>query len=142
MHQRPALHAGEDLLVELLLVLAAAQREAAARTPQRLVRRRGHDVSVRHGTRMQTAGDETGDVRHVDDEVRFGFVRDLGKARKVDNTRIRAGTRYDDLWTMLSREVADLIIVDASVSAEAVCNCLVDLAAEIDGRAVCEMAAM
>ena len=69
VHQRAALDAGEDRRVDLLGdVLVVGQDHAAARTAQRLVRRRGDDVSVRERARMLTAGNEAGEVRHVDHE--------------------------------------------------------------------------
>ena len=67
VHQRAALHAGEhrrvDLLRELLVV---GQDHAAARAAQRLVRGRGHDMGMRERDRMRAAGDEPGEMRHVD----------------------------------------------------------------------------
>ena len=46
----------------------AAEDRAGARAPQRLVGRERHDVGERHRRRMRAAGDQTGDVRGVDDQ--------------------------------------------------------------------------
>ena len=67
MHQRAALQAREDRRVELLGErLVVAQDQAAARAAQRLVRGRGGDMGVRHRRGMHAAGDEAGEMRHVD----------------------------------------------------------------------------
>ncbi len=52
--------------------LRLAEHHAAARAAQRLVRRGGGDVRVRHRVEVageHLAGDQPGEVRHVDDEV-------------------------------------------------------------------------
>ena len=49
VHQRSALDAGEDGLVDLLGALFLAQDHAAPRAAQGLVRRRGHEVGVGTG---------------------------------------------------------------------------------------------
>ena len=65
VHERAALHAGEDSAVDRLRVLLLAEDEAGARAGERLVRRRGDEVAVRHRARMQPGGDEPGEVGHV-----------------------------------------------------------------------------
>ena len=65
VHQRAALDAREHRAVEILRVLLAAQDHAAARPAQRLVRRRGDEIGVRHRARVHPGGDQAGDVRHV-----------------------------------------------------------------------------
>jgi hypothetical protein len=66
VHQRAALHAGEDLGVQLLAqVGVVGQDHAAARAAQGLVRGGGHDVGVAHGRGVHSGGDEPGDVGHV-----------------------------------------------------------------------------
>ena len=82
VHQRAALLAGEDGRVDLLGVLLLAEDHAAARAAERLVDRRRDDVRVRHRARVQPAGDEAGEVRHVDEQVGADLVGDLrGSAR-------------------------------------------------------------
>ena len=67
MHQRAALHAGKHGRIELLgQRLVIGENDAAARTAQRLVRRRGDDMGVRKWRGMCTASDEPGKMRHVD----------------------------------------------------------------------------
>ena len=71
VHQRPALQAREDRRVELLgQRLVVAQDQAAARAAQRFVRGRGGDMGMRHRRGMHAAGDEPGEMRHVDHEDR------------------------------------------------------------------------
>ena len=49
VHERAALHAGEDGLVDLLRVLLLAEDEPAPGSPQRLVGRRRHKLRVGNG---------------------------------------------------------------------------------------------
>ena len=115
VHQRPALDAGEQRSIEVLGVLRAAQHHAAARAAQRLVRRRGHEVGVRHRARMHLRGDEPGDVRHVGDHRRADVAPDLADALEVDDPRIGAGADHDHLRLVLVREPLELVVVDALV---------------------------
>ena len=68
MHERSALHSGEDLRIDRLRVLRLAENHAGARTAQTFVRRAGDKVGIRHRSRMHTARDKSGNVRHVDKE--------------------------------------------------------------------------
>src|SRR5207248_8436352 len=65
VHERAALHAGEDRPIDRLGMLLAAEDEAGARPGQRLMRRRGDEVAVLDRVRMQPGSDEPGEVRHV-----------------------------------------------------------------------------
>src|SRR5205085_1019767 len=65
MHQRTALHAGEDRRVDLLgEFLVIGEDHAAARTAQRLVRRGGHDMRMRERRRMRATG-----LNHLPDRL-------------------------------------------------------------------------
>ena len=83
MHQRPALQAREYGRIDLLPeVRIARQDHAAARTAQRLVRRRRHHMGVIERSGVHAARDESGKVRHVDHEVGADGIGDLpGSAR-------------------------------------------------------------
>ena len=72
--------------------LRLAQHHAAARAAQRLVRRRRRDVGVRHGVEVageHLAGDEPGEVGHVDHQHGADLVGDLAHRREVDLARVR-----------------------------------------------------
>jgi hypothetical protein len=143
MDQRAALHAREDALVDGLGVLLLAEYEAAARTAQRLVRGRGHGIGVRDRRRMQLGCDQPGDVGHVDHEARAHFGGDPGEVLEVDDARVGAGARHDELRPVFLRQVADLVVVDALVVlAHAVGDHVVEHTAEVDRRAVRQMAAV
>ena len=66
VHQRAALLAGEDASIDCGGELLLAENQAGARSAQGLVRGGGDDVRVGHGRRMNAAGDESGEVGHVD----------------------------------------------------------------------------
>ena len=70
MHERAALHAGENGRIELLGKFLFAHDDAAARSAQTLVRGRSDEVRVWDRARMFARGDETRDVRHVDEKQR------------------------------------------------------------------------
>ena len=68
--ERAALGAGEHRLVDRLGVLGGAEDEPGARAAQRLVRGAGDDLRVRHRRRIDPAGHQPGEVRHVHQEER------------------------------------------------------------------------
>ena len=113
VHQRTALETREDRAVDLLGVLRLAHHHPAARTAQRLVGRRGHEMAMRHRRGMKTGGDQSGDVRDVGHEERAGTVGDLAKAREVDRPAVGRGAADDQLRTVLERQALDLVVVDA-----------------------------
>ena len=98
MHQRAALQAREDRRVELLGErLVVAQDQAAARAAQRLVRGGGGDMGMRHRRGMHAAGDEAGEMRHVDHEIGADAVGDLAEALEVPGARIGRAAGDDQL---------------------------------------------
>ena len=88
VHQRAALLAGEDVGVELLGQLRVARHdEAGTRAADGLVHGGADDVGERHGRRVQPRGDETGEVRHVDPELRADLVGDRAERGEVEVAR-------------------------------------------------------
>ena len=67
--ERAALPTGEHRLVDRRGVLRRRQDASAAWAAQRLVRGERDDVGVRHRVGMRTAGDQSGEVRRVEQEV-------------------------------------------------------------------------
>ena len=86
--ERAALHPRKDRAVERFRMLLPAEDEAPREAPQRLVRRRGDEVAVRHRVRVQARRDQSGDVRHVAEQKRSDLVGDL---RESEPPRSRAG---------------------------------------------------
>ena len=97
VHERAALRAGENGAVDLFGKLVAAENDRTARAAQRLVRRAGDDIGIRHRARVHASGDKAADVRHVDHQVRADGIGDGAKARKVDHARIGACPGDDEL---------------------------------------------
>ena len=77
MHERAALHAGENGRIELLGKFLFAHDDAAARAAQTFVRRGGYKLRVRNRTRMLTSRNKSGDVRHVDEQDRADRICNL-----------------------------------------------------------------
>ena len=110
MHQRPALQAREDRRVDLLGdVLVVGEDQAAARPAQRLVRRRGDDMGVRDRRGMDAAGDQPGEMRHVDHQVGADRIGDLAEAAEVPDARIGGAAGDDQLRLGLAGDPLDLV---------------------------------
>ena len=143
MHQRPTLQAGEDRGVELLCqLLVVGESEARARPAQRLVRGRGDDVGVRKRTGMRSAGDEAGEMRHVDEEFSANLVGNFAEAAEIDEPGIGRSAGDDDFWPVLARELCHLVEVDTVVVApHAVSYGLEPAPRHVHGRAMRQVAA-
>src|SRR5438132_3431756 len=87
--KRTTLETGKDGAIHCNRVLLRAEDEATARSRQRLVRRRRDEVAERGGIRVETSGDEPGEVRHVAQQKGSHLVRDLAEPRGIDLSRIR-----------------------------------------------------
>ena len=116
---------------------------ARARAAQGFVRGRGNDVRVRHWRRMRAAGDQSGEVRHVDHEQRARLVGDLAHAGEIDDPRIGAATADDHLGMMFERKLFEIVVVDGlGFLGHAVGNDLVSLAGEVQRMPVREVSAV
>ena len=118
MHQRPALQAGEDRRVDLLRdLLVVGEDQAAARTAQRLVRGRRDDMRMRDRRRMHAAGDEPGEMRHVDHQIGADRIGDLAEALEIPDARIGRAAGDDELRLVGVRDPLDLVVVEQLVLA-------------------------
>ena len=145
VHERTALQAREHDALQLLdqfLRRALREHDAAARSAQRLVRGRGDDVRMRQRARVDARGHQARDVRHVDEEDRADRVRDAAHARPVDDLRVRAEAADQHLRLVLVGEALHVVVVDEAVRVDAVLHRVEQLAAEVDLRAVREVAAV
>ena len=83
---------------------------------------------------------DVGDVRH---QERADLVGDRAEGGEVDGAGVGGRAALDQLRAMLAREVAQLVEVDLlPVPAHAVGHDLVELAREVDGAAVGQVAAV
>jgi hypothetical protein len=91
---------------------------------------------------MDAAGDEAGEMRHVDHEIGADRVGDLAESAEVNDARIGRAAGDDHFGPMLFGEPLDLLHVDeVIVAAHAVGHDLEPAARHVDRRAVSEMAA-
>ena len=114
VHQGAALGAGEDGGVELFGPFLLGQDQTAAGAAERLMRRRRDDVGIGNGAHMRTAGDEAGDMGHIDHQQRAVAVGDLAEDLEVDRSGVRRRTGDDQLRAILLDQLLDLVIVDAA----------------------------
>ena len=73
--------------------------------------RRSNYLSVRHRGRVFVSSHQPRDMRHIDHQLSAYLVRYAPKARKVDNSRVRARPGDDKLRAMLLREPLHFVIV-------------------------------
>ena len=141
--ERTALHSREDGTVDRASVLFAAEDEAGARPGERLVGRRGDEVAVLDGVRMQPRCDETREVRHVTEQQRADLVGDLAKPVGLDRARIGRAAADDQLRAAFLRLLEHLRVVDGHrLARHAVVGDRVEAAAEVDLQPVREVAAV
>ena len=115
VHQRAALGAREHGAVDLLRdLLVVGEDDAAAGSAHGLVGGHGDHVRVGQRVRMQSAGHQARDVRHIHHQIRAHTVGDLGKPRKIDDPGIRGCAGDDHLRLVLLRLLLHVIVVDES----------------------------
>ena len=143
VHERAALGARENRGVDHLGVGGAAEDQAAARAAQGLVRGGRDEVGMGNGRRVVTRGDEAGDVRDVGEEQGADGAGDFTHAGEVDDAGVGAGADGDHLGLLALGRGGELVVVDqAVVLTDTVLHELIELAGEIGGVAVGEVAAV
>ena len=90
---------------------------------------------------MQPGGDETGEVRHVDDEDGTDLIGDALQGREIDDARVGAPATDQEPRPLAARHVAHLVVVDPpGVLAHPVGARLEQHPREVHGRAVRQVA--
>ena len=103
----------------------------------------GDDVGVGNGRRMGVAGDEAGEVGHVDHEKRADFVGDVAHAGEVELAGVGAAAADDNFWFFTEGDGFELVVVDGfCVAANLIADDAVELAGEVEFVAVGEVAAV
>ncbi len=91
---------------------------------------------------MDTGRDQSGEMRHVDHEVRADLVGDRAETGEVDDPRVGRAAGDDDFRLVLERQPLDLVEVDQGIVApDAVLNGMQPLAGDRRRRPVREVAA-
>src|SRR5207248_9885577 len=91
VHERSALDSGKNGRVDLFREFFLAENDSAARAAQTFVGGGGDELRVRNRSWMLAAGDQTRNVRHVDEEERTHRVGDLAHPVKIDDSRLGGG---------------------------------------------------
>ena len=141
VHQGPTLQPREDGLVHRFRMLLLTQDHPAPRAAERLMGRGRDDVGVGDRAGMEPRGHEPRDVRHIDHEIGACLPSDVAKRLEIDNSGIGAGAGHDHLRSGLQRLLTKKVVVDAGIRLpHSVRHYLVELAAEVYGRPVSQMA--
>ena len=99
-------------------------------------------MGVRERARMHAAGNQPGEMRHVDHQIGADRVGNLAEAAEIDDARIGRAAGDDHFGPVLARELLHLLEVDAVIIApHAVGHDLEPLARHVDRRAMGQMAA-
>ena len=99
-------------------------------------------MGMRQRRRMHAAGDQAGDMRHVDHQIGADRIGDLAETLPVPDARIGGAAGEDQLRLVLVRQPLDLVHVEQMVVlAHAVGDDLEPFAGHVDRRAVRQVAA-
>ena len=66
---------------------------------------------------MHAAGDEAGEMRHIDHQIGADLIGDLAETAEIDDPRIRRSTGDNDFRPVLLGEPLDLLHVDQVIVA-------------------------
>src|SRR5580700_2462872 len=89
---------------------------------------------------MDAADYEPGKVRHIDHEIGTDLFGDCGKLLEVESSRIGTVSSHNHLRLFTPRYFGNLVVVeDLGLVVDEVGDEVVDLAAEVDGRTVCQV---
>ncbi len=92
---------------------------------------------------MRASGNQSGEVRHVNQVERANFVGDLAHAREVDEARIGAASADDQLRLLALSDLLQIVVVDGlGFLRHAVGNDLVGLAGKVQRMTMREVSAM
>ena len=143
VYQRTALGAGEDRFIDGRAVLLLREDDAGARSAQGLVSGGRHDVGIFAGIGVQAGGNQSGEMRHVDQQDRAHGIADFAEALEVPGTRIGAAAGDDHFGLVLFGEARHAFEIDALVFlARLVRHHVVGLAGEVELVAVSQVAAV
>ena len=107
VHQRPALHAGEDRTCRWPAAYCSRQRMMPARGPRSVLWVVEVTMSAYwQGFGMDAGRHEAREVRHVDQQHGADRIRDLAHAAEIDDARIGAAAADDHLRPVLGGQRA------------------------------------
>ena len=143
VHQRAALGAGEDGLVNSLGVLLLAEDHAAPGASQGLVGGSGNHVGVGHRVLMDPRRHQPGDVGHIHHELSPAGAGDLPELSEVDSPGIGAGPGHNELGLHFQGLGHQFVIVNAAgIRVHAVGHKVVQRTGHVHRGAVGQVAAL
>ena len=145
VHQRAALgaweHGGVQLFVQLFIT-AFRQDQATAWTRQGFVGGGGHNVRMWNRVRVNASGNQTGNVRHVDEQVRADAVSDFTHFCPVNDAGVSREATDDHLRLVLFGLLRHVFVVNFTGLINTVRDDVVQFAREVNRRAVSQVAAL
>ncbi len=143
VHERAALAEREHRLVDPLGQLLAAEDHSTPRPTQDLVSSETDHVGIGHRAGDGPARHQTDEVRGIDHQPCPDLVGDRAEGGEVNQPGIRGGATDNHFRSMLTREVANLVIVDHfGVFAHPVGDDIEPLPAEVDPTTMSKMTAV
>ena len=112
MHERAALRARENGLVDRFRVFFLAKDHTATGTAKSLVSGGSDKIGVGDRALMEPRCHQTGDMRHIDHQKCPGFMGDLRHFSEVDLPRIGGSTGNDHFRSVFPSKTANFLIID------------------------------
>ncbi len=135
VHQRTALTAREDSRVQFLIEIFVAvfrQNDTTARTRQRFVSGRGHDVRMRDRTRVNVCSNQAGNVCHVHKQPCTYAIRDFAHFRPVANAGVRRESANDHFWLVGFRQFSQFVVVNFTGLIDTVSHNVIEFARQVN----------
>ncbi|CDH43407.1 hypothetical protein BN874_120058 [Candidatus Contendobacter odensis Run_B_J11] len=145
MHQRTALSAGKYQRIQLLfnVGIGTGQDQAAARAAQGLVSRSRHYVGNRDRIGIDACRHQSGNVRHIHEQIGANLISNRAKSRPVHDPRIGREAGDNHLGLAFQRQPFHLFVINLTGGfVQAVLHRPIQSPREIDLGTMGEMAAM
>ena len=134
---------GKTVLIDGGAVLFLRENEAAAGSAESLMGGRSDDVGVLAGVRVKTRGDQSRNMRHVDQQQGADRIGNFAETREIQFARVGAAAGDDHFRLVLSGDLRHLVEIDLlGFLAHLISGDVISLAGKIQLVAVREMSAV
>ena len=112
MFQRAALSSGENRFVDLLRIFFLAENKAAPGASEGFVGGAGNYICIGNRRHMNSCGDKSRNMRHINHKIRADLVCDFAEFCEVNGSRIGRGSRNDDFRSAFKSDFSHLFVFD------------------------------